>query len=321
MKKDSKIYFIILLLAAISLAVVGVLFFFSREKPEIKPERNFTIIVVPDTQKYLLDGKYSEIFEAQVEWIAENKDLMNIKFVIHEGDIVENWDDRKEWEEAKTIMEILEKNKIPFSVIPGNHDHEDNDTNGSSVFYNEYFSVSSFSEKDWWGGNYNQNDNNYQLLKIQGIDFIFLGLDWCPSDDEIEWADSILKSYPQRKAILTTHGYLDDATATRKGIHGCNDTNYIWNDLVKKHKNLQIVLSGHEHDDDGEAFRTDINLSGKRVYQMMADYQGEPAGGNGWLRILEFSPSEDKIYVKTYSPHSSRYEKDKNSQFILDYEF
>lgn len=294
------------------LILSGALFF-------LKKEKDFTIIVLPDTQKYFLDKEDSEVFKGQIEWILENKDLMNIRFVTHEGDIVENWDNEGEWQKAKSIINLLFENEVPFSVVPGNHDHKGYDTKGSSFFYNKYFPEYYFSNKKWWGGSYNGNDNNYQLLNIEGIEFIFLNLDWCPSQDEIEWANSILDKYPERRAILTTHGYLDDATSTRKGIHGCHNTNYIWDDLVKKHENLQIVLSGHEHDDDGEAFRRDVNLSGRQVYQMMADYQGEPNGGNGWLRILLFSPSDDKIYIKTYSPYLDKYEEDSNSQFILDY--
>ena len=40
---------------------------------------------------------------------------------------------------------------------------------------------------------------------------------------------------------------------------------------------------------------------------MMADYQDYPNGGNGYLRILRFSPSDDKIYGTTYSPSIDSY--------------
>jgi uncharacterized repeat protein (TIGR02543 family) len=56
------------------------------------------------------------------------------------------------------------------------------------------------------------------------------------------------------------------------------------------------------------------------VYQVEADYQGDSNGGNGWLRLLEFHPLEDKIYVQTYSPYLKSYETDSDSQFTLDYD-
>ncbi len=43
-------------------------------------------------------------------------------------------------------------------------------------------------------------------------------------------------------------------------------------------------------------------------------------GGNGYLRILDFRPVEDKIYVKTFSPYLNQYQTDAASQFTLDYD-
>lgn len=318
-KEGFKKSFIVYCLIGLLLVSVGLLLFTGwGSKPETK--KSFTIVILPDTQKYVLKGHYPEIFTNQTQWIAANKDMLNIKFVIHLGDIVDTWDSEIEWNYADASMSILDENNIPYSVVPGNHDHQRGNTDASAAYYNNYFSVSRFSDKDWWGGNYNRNENNYQLMTIEGNDFIFLSLDWCPSEDEIQWANDILRSFSERKAILTTHGYLDDKSSGRKGVHGCDDTNYIWNDLIKYYPNLQIVLCGHEHDEDGEALRTDLNLAGKPVYQILADYQGYSNGGDGWLRILKFVPSEDKIYVKTYSSYLNRYDKDETGWFALDYD-
>jgi hypothetical protein len=53
------------------------------------------------------------------------------------------------------------------------------------------------------------------------------------------------------------------------------------------------------------------------VYQLLADYQERANGGDGFLRILNFSPGEDKIYVSTYSPYIDSYETDSDSEFEL----
>ena len=75
------------------------------------------------------------------------------------------------------------------------------------------------------------------------------------------------------------------------------------------------MLSGHVH---GESRRTDI-VNGHPVFQMLADYQNLPSGGEGWLRILRFVPAESKIYVQTYSPWLNRYDTDADSEFTLDF--
>jgi predicted small secreted protein len=116
--------------------------------------------------------------------------------------------------------------------------------------------------------------------------------------------------------LLSTHAFLDKNAGRRP--HICTDTNYIWDDFIKQHKNLQLVVSGHVH---AESMRTDKNLAGENVYQMLADFQEEENGGNGWIRILTFSPKNNRIDVRTYSPSLNTFQDDKDSQFQLNYMF
>src|SRR6185436_15681987 len=58
---------------------------------------------------------------------------------------------------------------------------------------------------------------------------------------------------------------------------------------------------------------------GRSVYTLMSDYQNRINGGNGWMRLLEFSPSNNVIRVKTFSPTLNQYETDADSQFALSY--
>ena len=285
----------------------------------------FTIVALPDTQKYVLDGAYPEIFTAQTQWIIDNKEALNIVFVTHEGDIVDTWNSIAEWDYANTSMSLLDV-VIPYGVVPGDHDHAGENPDGSTQYYELYFPASRFESYPWWGAGFNNNTNNYQLLTIGRQDYIFFGMDFCPSQDELDWANLILTTYSDRKAVLTTHALLDtsaqyygssDFSRYPNGDpNPTGDTSFIWNDLIRNHENLQLVLCGHMH---GEARRTDDNLAGKPVHQLLADYQGRPNGGNGWLRIMRFVPLENKIYVQTYSPWLDQYEIDADSQFTLDY--
>ena len=81
------------------------------------------------------------------------------------------------------------------------------------------------------------------------------------------------------------------------------------------------MLNGHYH---GEARRYDPNSCGQAVHQINADYQDFQNGGDGWLRIHTFKPSENKIYVYTYSPTRNNgqgeFDTDAQSQFVLDYD-
>ena len=61
-------------------------------------------------------------------------------------------------------------------------------------------------------------------------------------------------------------------------------------------------------------------FAGNTVYTVLADYQGRTNGGNGWMRILKFSPATDQIHVQTYSPVLGQWELDGDSDFTLPYE-
>ena len=74
-KKPGFLIILILLQAVISLS------FLSKDD-------FFSIIVLPDTQHY--SSTYPEIFYKQMDWVVENKNLLNIQYVIHLGDITKD---------------------------------------------------------------------------------------------------------------------------------------------------------------------------------------------------------------------------------------
>jgi hypothetical protein len=264
----------------------------------------FTIVVLPDTQHYA--EAFPAVFTSQTQWIVNQKAARNIVFVTHEGDIVEHASNVTEWERANTSMSLLD-GVVPYGMGPGNHDTP-------TTLYNQYFPFTRYQNQPWYGGHYqNLNDNNYQLFSGGGLDFVIVHLQYCPPAGAVTWARSVYAAHPDRIGIMTTHAYLNESA--QRGTHGCTDTSYLWNDLALPSPNLHFMLSGHVHD---EARRVDI-ANGHPVFQMLADYQDRASGGEGWLRILRFVPAEDKIYVQTYSPWLDRFETDANSQFTLDF--
>jgi hypothetical protein len=70
-----------------------------------------------------------------------------------------------------------------------------------------------------------------------------------------------------------------------------------------------------------EGRRSDT-YNGHTVHSVLSDYQDRSHGGDGWLRIYEFSPSNNVIRVRTYSPTLGRFEADadSSSQFTLPYD-
>lgn len=286
--------------------------FFGR--PTAADAEPFTIIMIPDSQKYVYYNGQDVIWYAQTQWIADNKVTSNIVFVTHVGDIVETVSDSTQWSKAVSGMAWLDSAAIPYGIAPGNHDligYADPST------FNAYFPSSKYDQLSWYGGYYLGNENSYQLFSAGGIDFIALHLAFQPTAGAITWANSILQAYPDRKALLTTHGYLDiDAS---RNVYYINSTEYIWTDLIEPNSNVHFVLCGHMH---GEARRTDVAGGAgfeHEVHQLLADYQDMPSGGDGYLRIMRFVPAENKVYVQTYSPWFDTFKTDPESQFVLDF--
>jgi alkaline phosphatase len=274
------------------------------------PDDYFTIVVLPDTQYYSRDNP--AIFNSQTQWVVNNITGHNIVFVTHEGDIVENWDNTTQWQNANNSMSLLD-GVVPYGVLPGNHDKYTDPNNPwyntDTTYFNQTFPYTRYQGQSWYGGHYGTtNDNNYQLFSAAGDNYIILHIEDYPKPEVITWADGILDQHAARNAIITTHGYID-TSGNYTGKWG--STQYVWNDLVAPSSNVFFVLCAHH---TGELTKTRTATDGHNVYEMLADYHAD-----GWLRIMRFVPAENKVYVKTYSPWLGQYQTDNNSRFTLDF--
>jgi len=128
-----------------------------------------------------------------------------------------------------------------------------------------------------------------------------INLEYNPASEVITWADTLLSNdYSDRRAIVVSHSILNtDGSFTTDGQN-------IYNEL-RDNPNLFLMLCGHMH---GEARRTET-YNGNTIEILLADYQNVGAShGDGWLRIMEFSPANNEITVTTYSPTLDDYGED-----------
>ncbi len=270
----------------------------------------FTIVMLPDTQKYLIGGAYSDRVTNQTKWIVANKDALNIQFVLHLGDIVENYNNvESEWQDANTSMSVLDEGGVPYLVLPGNHDYTNSNDNFS--FYDNYFNYSRYIGYDWYKGHYpsNSNRNNYALMEIEGMKFGFIALRWNAPDADLLWANNTVNAHPDYRFIVTTHEYVDGSGRTTMG-------NNIWNKFAKYHDNIFMIHNGHITSPVESRFAS-IGENGNTVYEILTNYQSDTNYG-GKLRYYTFVPSEDKIYAYTYATYTNTYYTSANSQFTLN---
>jgi concanavalin A-like lectin/glucanase superfamily protein/List-Bact-rpt repeat protein len=290
---------------------------------------DFTIVGLPDTQYYSgeLNGGTAAIFQSQTNWITANRAARNIVYVATLGDCVEHGDNGGsdiEWQRANTALSLLEDPGttglpagLPYGVTVGNHDQSPNGNpdGATTVFYNQYFGESRFLGRPYYGGHYGtNNDNWYDLFSASGMDFVVISLEYDTTPDAaiLSWADNLLTTYSNRRAIILSHNLANTGNPATFSAQG--QATY---DALKGHSNLFLMLCGHV---PGEGRRQDT-FGANTVNTVMSDYQSRTNGGNGWLRIMEFSPASNTIRVKTYSPWLDQFEADadSSSQFTLLY--
>ncbi|MGP4041812.1 lamin tail domain-containing protein [Gracilibacillus sp. D59] len=287
------------------------------EIPANRDEYDYTFVWMSDTQYY--SESYPYIYQRQTEWIAEQQDEMKIEYVIHSGDLVDEADQEYQWDNADEFMRTLDDAEVPYGVLAGNHDVLQK-TEDYSEYY-KYFGEDRFADKPYYGGSYLNNRGHYDLISVDGNDYIMLYLGWGIDDEGIAWMNDVLSQYPDRTAILTFHEYLQ-ATGTR---HPLGEK--LYQEVVLPNENVVAVLSGHYHeaqtlvdeiDDDGDG-NTD-----RTVYQMLSDYQAGPEGGQGYMRLMHFDTENNRIFVNTYSPYMDDYnyydteEYPNKDEFMID---
>ncbi len=315
---------------------------YGRKKTCTSTAPNFSIIGLPDTQFYTEEvqgtnsagGGHNGIFKAQTQWIADHRLDSNIAFVVQLGDCVQNGDnppgtDKEiEWKRADTAMKNIENpnvptaDGIPYGICVGNHDESPiGSITGTTQYYNQYFGNARFTGRGYYGGRYGTTNNNdhYELFTSGGIDFIHISIEYFPDGTSaklqtiLDWADALLKAYPARKGIISTHNML--GTGNPAAFQGPGQKIY---DDLKDNANLFLMLAGHVA---GEGRRSDT-YNGNTIYSLMSDYQnGFTNGGNGFLRIMQFRPAENLMTVKTYSPYATLFRAGTSSDFTIPVNF
>ncbi|MCW0218136.1 MAG: Ig-like domain-containing protein, partial [Prosthecobacter sp.] len=299
--------------------------FYGRQTVPTTPAADFTLVTLPDTQYYSQNtgGNRLVNFTSQTDWVVAQKDALNVAFVSHQGDIVEDGDTYvQQWDNANNALSRLETPVttlraygIPWGAAPGNHDQSPRgDADGTTTYYNQYFGVDRFAGRPYFGGNYGvNNDNNFQLFSAGGMDFLIIHLEYDTTPDPLvlDWADALLKAYPERRGIITSHWMVN--TGNPATFSAMGQALY---DNLKDNKNLFLMLGGHIH---GEGQRSDT-FDGHTIHSVLQDYQGRSNGGDGWLRYFIFSPANNTITAKTYSPALNQSETDTNSEFVLPYD-
>ena len=272
----------------------------------------FTLAVLPDTQFYSryateeTGNQYqatygSEPYLAQTQWIADNAATYNTAMTMHLGDIVDQDNHPEQWDVADEAMQVLEDAGQPYSILAGNHDVGAGASDNDPVTYDtylEHFSPeraaqnSTFVERDPSGA------HEYHIFNVDGQDFLVLALSWQAQPDSLQWASDVLDAHPNIPTIVTSHQLINVAADGATPV-ATDFGELVWNQVIANHDQVFLTFNGHHH---GATSWGRTNNAGHPVYQVLMDYQMAYMGGNGYMGLVEFDLTNNKINQTTFSP-------------------
>ncbi|MET3468153.1 lamin tail domain-containing protein [Microbacterium sp. 1262] len=276
-----------------------------------RSDYDFTLAWESDTQYYnenTMPGEPYRHQQAIHSYLLDRRDELNLQYLFHTGDIIDDYDVMEQWERADPEYRRLDEAGLPYGVLAGNHDvghHLEDYSN-----YGAYFGADRYAGNPWYGGSFEDNRGHYDLISAGGIDFLMLYTGWLPGDASIAWMNEVLAQYPDRVAIIAQHEFI----LTTGGLGAIPQR--VMDEVVATNPNVRMVFSGHYHDaflrEDGFDDDGDGALD-RTVYSMLFDYQGLPEGGLGFLRLLHFDNEGRQMLVRTYSPSLDVYNSDEPS--------
>jgi hypothetical protein len=263
-------------------------------------EPKYTQVILPDTQYY--SGWFPSSFDQQATWIRNSKDLINIDFVTHVGDIVDDGNKEYMWLNAVHSFKIIQKSGIKFGIAPGNHDV----SNGTYSKYHSHFDQFIINDYSYYMPG--ASENNYQFVTRGTRTFLMINYAYDHSIETYDWIEQILSENPEKYAILNSHAILSD----------CSD--YLSSSRIQEiaYNNCNVVLlvNGHYAMCTGENRMMLQNSCDESTFFIVQDYQGRPDGGGSWLRYYTFDyKGAWNVCVYTYNVRKNEYEEDDNSYF------
>ena len=96
------------------------------------------------------------------QWIVDNAEEWKIKYILHTGDIVDDWDAMYQWENADEGFKIFEEAGLQYGVLAGNHDVASG-LDQRETYY-QYFGEDRFQDQYVYGESFQNNHGNLLLF-------------------------------------------------------------------------------------------------------------------------------------------------------------
>ena len=195
----------------------------------------FRLIVLPDTQ--FNPEKWPQQLTTMTEWIAKNANPLNVKYVLHVGDMVNVSSDKRQWDNFDASMQVLD-GKVPYVLAVGNHDFERSRASGAPCCSTSTFPPNASASCLHSPPKRPTRPTATAHFRPAGIKWLIVTMPFLPTDGQLEGANRVVKEHPDHRVIVLTHSYLTHTGRDKSGV-------YIWEKLVKRHRNISLVVCGH----------------------------------------------------------------------------
>ncbi|MCM1152690.1 MAG: metallophosphoesterase [Muribaculum sp.] len=308
--------------------------------PPVERSSSNCIFVIGDVQEYTNNDKDIQYLSRSVKWI-NNWQLShnNISAVVCVGDISDKNKD-EQWQRADNCFSLFDP-LLTFIPVTGNHDYTWSPS-PEGYYFNGKHIVNSMFVYDRNSSGFDglsclqslkprishrfeegKSDNIIVPIDINGRWVDIIALEFAPRREVIQWADSIVKSNPDRRYIFLTHEFLtrygqivkdEDLPHSIRQFY--SDDVYtptqIWEKLIYPNDNIMFVICGHN---GFLSYRTDKNAAGRNVVSLLFNLQYINHGGNGYLLKLNFPNDSDEVLVSVPNSEKNQQMKNPISQF------
>lgn len=273
----------------------------------------YTFVVMPDTQNMVYS--YPEVFVGAIDGIIKDKDRLNTQALLHVGDIVNHHHLEDEFILAASQLEKIPAASIKTVLTPGNHDYtwvlgEDGQRLGvSDMYYSKYFGPGSdFDElTPYFKKESPSTRSGYALVETPGsYDYLVVSVSWydiATNPEEILWLEEVLRTNTDTPTIIISHNIVrpdrDNPGQIKLSHERDNISDILWS-TIKKYDQVFMCFSGHHAGSGHMAMENDLS---NPVHFILSDYQFSYRGGNGYVEIVEFDESANKIHINTSSPY------------------
>lgn len=305
-------------------------------KQDFYDTKDYTFSILGDPQMVVSYhnhyGNYIGALDTTMDYLIDHVDDQKIVMTMCTGDLANmqssSTEKQKNYEwnyVGKTFAKL--DNKVNYIVTPGNHDYDTITKVDHTLEYMNAegrFPLSKFQVFDYYGGAYDETNiaNTYYLLEAGGVKYLFLCLDYGPTDEVIAWADTIVKTYSDRRVVLLTHSYLTHyGDIVKSGESGApsnsgwkdtegltvNDGEDIYNKLIYPNDNFFMVVCGHVVADDILLHKSPTK-GGNTVYEFMVNAQGLLIndGLDSLMGLFTFDELNQSIFIDYYSTYHQK---------------